>query len=390
MSRRLLRQRLSRELGRPWVADLGDPWALDEMMVYPTGLHRRQELRRMRQLLGSAAAIVMSTPEAVSRVKRAFPELAAKPIVAIPNGFDASDFEGVVPERDDGVFRIVHTGYLHTELGRRQRRMAALRRLLGGETRGVDILTRSHVYLLKAIELLLERDPGLRNRIEVHFAGVLSGADREIASRSDVVRLHGYLPHAESIGLIRSADLLFLPMQNVRPGTRSSTVPGKTYEYLASGRPILAAVPDGDARDILAVRERAICRPDDIDGMIEIVARSRRRSLPELRDGSARDMFEYRHLDPPRDSFERVLLKSCASSSRHLCSRCRARRTKVLHLAYYFPPIGGAGAQRTLKFVRYLPMFGYESLVVAGPGDMSGRWTPADATLTKEVAPGTE
>ena len=30
-------------VGKPWVADLGDPWALDEMMVYPTGLHRRRE-----------------------------------------------------------------------------------------------------------------------------------------------------------------------------------------------------------------------------------------------------------------------------------------------------------------------------------------------------------
>src|SRR5262249_9784234 len=29
----------------PWVADLGDPWALDEMMVYPTRLHRRLETR---------------------------------------------------------------------------------------------------------------------------------------------------------------------------------------------------------------------------------------------------------------------------------------------------------------------------------------------------------
>ena len=29
-------------VGRPWVADLRDPWALDEMTVYPTGLHRRR------------------------------------------------------------------------------------------------------------------------------------------------------------------------------------------------------------------------------------------------------------------------------------------------------------------------------------------------------------
>ena len=44
--------RLARELGKPWVADLGDPWAFDEMIAYPTRVHRRLELRRMRSLLG--------------------------------------------------------------------------------------------------------------------------------------------------------------------------------------------------------------------------------------------------------------------------------------------------------------------------------------------------
>ena len=38
-------RRLSRRLGIPWVADLRDPWALDEMQVYPSLLHRRLEMR---------------------------------------------------------------------------------------------------------------------------------------------------------------------------------------------------------------------------------------------------------------------------------------------------------------------------------------------------------
>ena len=220
--------RLSEELGKPWVAGLRDPWALDEMMMFPTAFHRWRELRQ------NATGVAICGRDRHDHARgddperrQTFPELAAKPIVSIPNGFDASDFEGPVPERDDGVFRIVHTGYLHTELGKRQRRTAGLRRLLGGETRGVDILTRSHVYLLEAIDRLIERDPSLRDRIEVHLAGVLSSTDREIAGRSEVVRLHGYLPHAESIQLIRSADLLFLPMQNLPAGTARAPCPAR-------------------------------------------------------------------------------------------------------------------------------------------------------------------
>jgi hypothetical protein len=63
--------------------------------------------------------------------------------------------------------------------------------------------------------------------------------------------MRSYVPPAESVALIRLADLLFLPMRDLPPGVRVTIVPGKTYEYLASRRPILAAVSDGDARDLL-------------------------------------------------------------------------------------------------------------------------------------------
>ena len=41
-----------------------------------------------------------------------------------------------------------------------------------------------------------------------------------------------------------------------------------------------------------------------------------------------------------------------------------SRRRRVLVLAYYFPPMGLSGVQRTVKFVKYLPEFGWEPTVV--------------------------
>ena len=82
---------LSRALGRPWVADLRDPWALDELAVYPSAFHRRRELRRMRRLLGTASVVVMNTEEAARAARERFPELAGR-VSTIPNGFDASSF----------------------------------------------------------------------------------------------------------------------------------------------------------------------------------------------------------------------------------------------------------------------------------------------------------
>jgi glycosyltransferase involved in cell wall biosynthesis len=40
-------------------------------------------------------------------------------------------------------------------------------------------------------------------------------------------------------------------------------------------------------------------------------------------------------------------------------------RRRVLVLAYYFPPVGGAGVQRTLKFVKYLETLGWDATVVS-------------------------
>jgi GT2 family glycosyltransferase/glycosyltransferase involved in cell wall biosynthesis len=265
--------RLARDLGKPWVADLQDPWALDEIWLYPTAIHRRRDLHRMRKLLATADAIVMNTPEAVRRVRTHFPELAEKIVVSIPNGFDPADFTGAAPERDDETFRIVHTGYLYTDLGLRLRKTAWARRILGGMFAPVDILTRSHLYLLEAIRLLTEADRSFRSVIDVHLAGALTRQDWEMSQGVNGVRMLGYLNHRESIALLRSADLLFLPMQDFPPGHRAGTVPGKAYEYLASGRPILAAVPDGDARDLLdAAGTALLCGPADSGAMASIIA----------------------------------------------------------------------------------------------------------------------
>src|SRR5207248_11648159 len=122
--------KLSQRLGKPWIAGLRDPWALDEMMIYPSEIHRRLEIAHMRRLLSSAAAIVMTTQESARQLVAMFPELADRPIVSIPNGYDAADFtDGTTIAPDPAKFRIVHTGYLHTELGLQQQRGARLRRL---------------------------------------------------------------------------------------------------------------------------------------------------------------------------------------------------------------------------------------------------------------------
>ena len=260
--------RVAAALGVPWVADLEDPWALDEMRVQPTALHQRLDMGRMRRALESASAIVMCAPEAAERVRRDLPGRAERIVTSVPIGFDRGAFGGPARRGGDGSFRIVHTGSLQTQLGNDHRRSRNLRRVLGGTSVDVDILTRSHVFLLEAVDRLLAARPELRDRVEVHFAGGLTDGDREVIGGRSYVRDAGLLAHPETVALMRSADLLFLPMHNMPPGERAGLIPYKTFEYLAARRPVLAAVPDGDVRDLLEpLADATVCRPDDVAGM---------------------------------------------------------------------------------------------------------------------------
>ncbi len=264
--------RLASELGVPWVADLRDPWALDEVRSHPTAAHRTLDRRRMRQALRSAAAIVLTCEEARRVLVATWPELAACRPTVVPNGFDAEELgrEGRVPPATGSALRVVHAGTSHdaaTRVG-----PPWLRRLLGGGSRA-DLAPRSTVHLLAAAEAA--RRAGAE--VEVHLAG--SGAPASGAGRAVG---HGYLPHGATLELLRSADVVFLPLHDLRLGDRARIVPGKAYEALATGRPVLAAVPAGDLRDLLATCPTATtCAPGDVAGLTAalVAAHDRRRLL---------------------------------------------------------------------------------------------------------------
>jgi glycosyltransferase involved in cell wall biosynthesis len=264
---------LSKRLGIPWVADLRDPWALDDTQVCPSLLHRRAEMSRMERVLSTASLIIMNTHAAGAALKDAFPSLHG-PILTITNGFDGEDLLHNVAPRTDAKFRIAHSGGMLTDTGM-QLRQRKFYRLLGGVEPGVDILTRSPKILLEAVDRWCARRPEIRNDIDIVFAGNTTEMDRNVAyssNVSDIVRFPGYLTHDDSLSLIRTADLLFLPMHNLPPGTPCRSIPGKAFEYMASGRPILAAIPDGDAREFLSqCGTGLICRPDDVEGMVRIL-----------------------------------------------------------------------------------------------------------------------
>lgn len=60
---------------------------------------------------------------------------------------------------------------------------------------------------------------------------------------------------------------------------------------------------------------------------------------------------------------------------------------KVLIITYYFPPAGGAGVQRWLKFVKYLPQYGCEPIVLTVDGNCAS-YPQKDASLATDIPSG--
>ncbi|WP_460614422.1 glycosyltransferase family 4 protein [Hymenobacter seoulensis] len=63
-----------------------------------------------------------------------------------------------------------------------------------------------------------------------------------------------------------------------------------------------------------------------------------------------------------------------------------ARPLRLLVITYYWPPSGGAGVQRSLKFVKHLPQFGVEPTVIT-VDPAQGAYPVLDHSLAADVPP---
>jgi glycosyltransferase involved in cell wall biosynthesis len=258
---------LKKKTGLPLVLDLRDPWALDETRIYTTRWHARRDLKQMHEALAAADLIIMNTPEAAAAARSEFgdgrPATATGPrvsgrIISITNGYDAEDFGKQTPQfTPPDVLRIVHTGMFHAELAEVWDKVYAgdgLLNKLKYPRRPINLWTRTPRYLLSAMEKIVGSGAIAKDKLELVLVGEISKCDQEMIQKSpmvDNVKVLGYRSHAESVNWVESADVLFLPLHTPTDGGPALVVPGKTYEYLGSGRPILAMGPSGDMRNFV-------------------------------------------------------------------------------------------------------------------------------------------
>ena len=266
----LLGRRLSKASGVPLTLDYRDEWSIsnanwEQKRPGRVGLVRQ---RRMEDRCLRAASLVLgTTPRGAEEFARMAEAAGSRADVSyVWNGFDPDDFpaaaDAVKPDLGGGTdkLRLTFAGTLWTLNS------------VAGFAEGVRRLAGTDVASLKDLELVFA---GRRMPEQEAILDTLKPLPCE-------VRRLGFLPHAEAAALMRTSDALLLPTAAVPELSR--VVCAKTFEYLASGRPILCVTVPGDQMDAVRVSPSAVCADVNdpaavAEGLRELVSRWRAGTL---------------------------------------------------------------------------------------------------------------
>jgi glycosyltransferase involved in cell wall biosynthesis len=238
-STHLIAAAIARATGIGWVADLRDSLL--------THAHRRADTAATRAkaaMQARVARLVAGRADAITCVSEAIAEETRRleprgDVVTIPNGADFDDVAGL-EHHESERFRITHTGSF---FGRRDPRpfLQAL------HDSGLDVVAR--------------------------FLGDFRTSDRAFAETlglGDRLQLLEYAPRSEALALQRDSEALLLLIPEAG-GRGKGVLSGKVFEYLAVGRPILAAVPeDGAAADLIRETGAGVVVPPDDPSAIRV------------------------------------------------------------------------------------------------------------------------
>jgi len=130
------------------------------------------------------------------------------------------------------------------------------------------------IPLLKALYQLIKIRPELRNKIRIKHVGRYDNEAilpylNEYNLKDNIV-LKGYLPKAEAIKALADSDMLYFSVAANGP---YFILPSRIFDYLCSGRPILANAPsESDVEKLLKDYPAGkLCREDNIDDMVEYI-----------------------------------------------------------------------------------------------------------------------
>ena len=226
-----------------YIGDFRDDWLRFFLTTFD--FHSGEAIRRRAtaielEAVTRADAVVLVTPRLLEETRARYPQDPAGKFVCIPNGYDPEIFTDF-RSRPHGGPQVVVT-YVGT----------------------VYKSTSPQPYF----EALAELPQEIRGGIETRFVGrITREEDALLRNLNPPAKLLGFVPQAEALRYMEETDFLLVTMADPTAAT------GKLYEYLATGKPILAISPKGGEVDAI-LRETGAgwcASPDDRAGIAEML-----------------------------------------------------------------------------------------------------------------------
>lgn len=214
---------LKEQLNINWIADFRDPWTTisyhSKLKINAKSQQKHKALEK--KVLTTADKLIVTSPS----TKTEFQAITQTPITVITNGYDNSSAEKVTL---DTMFSIAHIGSL--------------------------LADRNPTVLWEILGELIQENKEFAQDFVLKLAGTISSDVLESIQNAKLekhLELLGYIPHKDIISLQKSSQVLLLI--TIDSKNTKAIIPGKLFEYMVSGRPIIGIGSDGaDFKTILA------------------------------------------------------------------------------------------------------------------------------------------
>ncbi|MCJ7812544.1 glycosyltransferase [bacterium] len=227
----------------PWLADFRDNWKTEQFERGPTVFHRKLDRWVANRVISEADKVIAVT-HSITRDLAQRSLRNQRDFFTIPNGFDQAEFDTTKPSvSDPKKWTITYCGSLYPK--------------------------RNPERFLQSVANAIHDRPDIKKKLHIRFAGTVFEIDfkRMIDQYGlkELIHVAGYVSHQGSIRYLMGSDCLLLLIAKDESKDKAT---GKIYEYLASGKPILALIPKGEAEKLIIKHARGVVvPPDDVNGI---------------------------------------------------------------------------------------------------------------------------
>ena len=272
--------------GKPLVINVCEPSTCDDLYaVFPTKLHYYLNSWLEDIYVSQADAMIYVSQLSLEQVRSRQPEKHYSKFHLLRGGADPRDFQGIiggksVSDRFEIVFTGGMTGWEEFLESPRQSLVKKLRHAWMNFGRyyniNVNPASSSPIFIGRAIKQVMTQNPSWQGRISLNIYGNKFEQAATVLEKHDlldVVKVTGPIPYFEALQKLQAAHLLFMPLPDRLDKTPGDRISLKTYEYLMTDRPILAAIPPGENRNYLLDKPGVhLVEPFDVAAMAQVIS----------------------------------------------------------------------------------------------------------------------